>query len=443
MKRFLFSGLLTFAAVGQLCGRNWTDVKGRKIVAEYVSQSADAVILKLKSGKEVTVPIKNLSREDLSYLIDLDIEEAKKSPPKETPGDDKMKEDKGDGEKPAEDAGVPAAEWTKPILRQAVLAAPLEPQSEKKGDFNHYSSGNFRIVADSRLKSKGIETILEACELTWIYCGSLPFGMKSRYEPVNGKYEIHTIAKDEDWVEAGYQEKTRSNYDPATGKINICLENFGLSSGGSGGEDRMRSLAGQMILHFTGAMMPQVYDRNLTDWFKEGLANLINCAIYEKSSFDYKEVIEEAKDLLLEKSRSGAKPLFNKKEIEMPHISDLIITSTNGVADEDARRRFLGHSLIVMTYLVYLDEEGKATGMRDGLRYLADFQKNLPERITAANQEELDQKVAELKKKQKEMGDHATQKFFRERPWAEVEADIAKHWKLHGMNLVFPGAKEE
>jgi hypothetical protein len=74
---------------------------------------------------------------------------------------------------------------------------------------------------------------------------------------------------------------------------------------------------------------------------------------------------------------------------------------------------------------------------------MADFQKNLPERITAATQEELDQKVAELKKKQQEMGDDATQKIFRGRPWIEVEADIAKQWKLHGLKLVFPGAKEE
>ena len=442
MKRFLLSSMLTLVTVGQMCGRTWTDVKGRKIVAEYVSQSEDAVVLKLKGGKEVTVAIKNLSREDLSHLIELEIEEAKKSKPEEAPKDHKMKDEEAEEPKPAGGADVPAAEWTRPILRQAVLPAPLETQAEKNGDLNHYSSANFRVVADSRLKSRSAKTILESCELTRIYCESLPFGLKSRYEPINGKYEIHTIAKDEDWIKAGYQEKTRASYDPATGKINICLENFGLSSGGSGSEDRMRSLSGQMIRHYTGAMMPQVYDRNLTDWFKEGFANLINCAVYEKSFFDYKEVIEEAKDLLLGKSRSGAKPLF-KKEIEMPHVSDLLITSTNGVADEEARRRFLGHSLIVMTYLVYMDEEGKANGLRDGLRYMADFQKNLPERITAATQEELDQKVAELKKKQQEMGDDATQKIFRGRPWIEVEADIAKQWKLHGLKLVFPGAKEE
>lgn len=442
MKKFLLPGLLASVVVGSSFARTWTDVKGRKIDAEYVSQTKDSVVLKLKNGKEVTVPFKNLSREDLSHLIELEIEESKKNKPKESP--EKEKKDSGGGAEPEMAIELPEADpgWDKPVPKTAVLPKPLEPQTEKKGDQNHYFSANFRVVADSRLKSKAVETILEACELTWIYCEALPFGLKSRYQPVNGNYEVHTIAKDEDWVKAGHQERTRMSYDPGSGKINICLENFGLSSGGSGSEDRMRSLAGQMILHFTGASLPQIYDRNLTDWFKEGLANLNNCAVYEKSTFDYAEVIEEATDLLLKKSRSGAKPLF-KKEIEMPHLSDLIITNTNGVADEEARRRFLGHSLIVMTYLVHMDDDGKATGLRQGLRYLADFQKNMPKKITAATQEELDRKVAELKKKQQEVGDDTTRKIFRERPWNEVEADITKAWAEHGLKLVFAGAKEK
>lgn len=444
MKKFLLTSLLASVAISSSSARTWTDVKGRKIDAEYVSQTKDAVVLKMKNGKEVTVPFKNLSRADLSHLIELEIADSKKNKPKDAPEKEKMKKDGGDEDVQPAVIDLPAADpgWDKPVPRTAALPKPLEPLSEKKGDLNHYSSANFRVVADSRLKSKAVETILESCELTWIYCESLPFGLKSRYQPVNGKYEVHTIAKDEDWVEAGNQERTRMSYDPGSGKIKICLENFGLSSGGSGSEDRMRSLAGQMILHFTGASLPQIYDLNLTDWFKEGLANLHNCAVYEKSTFDYTEVIEEATDLLLKKSRSGAKPLF-KKEIEMPHISDLIITSTNGVADEEARRRFLGHSMIVMTYLVHMDDEGKATGLKQGLRYMADFQKNLPKKISAATQEELDQKVAALKKKQQEVGDDTTRKIFRERPWQEVEADIAKAWAEHGLKLVFPGAKEE
>ena len=48
--------------------RSWTDVKGRKIEAEFVSQTADKVTLKLASGKDVTLLKTQLSAEDREFL---------------------------------------------------------------------------------------------------------------------------------------------------------------------------------------------------------------------------------------------------------------------------------------------------------------------------------------------------------------------------------------
>lgn len=437
MKKFLLSGVLMLGALSQVTARTWTDVKGRKIDAEFVSQDADAVTLKLKNGNEVKVPFTNLSRGDLAYLVELDAESGKKETPA---GEGKMeKEGEGDEKTPAP---VADANWDKAVPKEAVLKAPIEVQEVKKGKMSHYSSTNYRIVADSRLKSKALQTILEACELTRNYCGALPFGLESRFEPVDGKYEIHTTAKSEDWEKAGGPKGSGSTFSPANGQLNLCLETLGLSAGGRGSDDRMRSVAGLMIRHVTGCMRPEIYERNFMDWFKEGLPNLINCAVYDKSRLDFTKIVDETKDLLLGKSRSGQKPLF-KKEIEMPAMSDLLITKAAGVADEEDRRKFLGQSVLVMAYLVYMEDEGKATGLRSGLRYAYDFQKNFPKTIPAASQEEFEEKKAALMKQRDELGEKATAMVFRERPWAEVEADITRFWKEQGLKLVFPNAKEE
>jgi len=449
MKRFLLSGVLVLGGLLPTQARSWTDVKGRKIEAEYVSQNDDAVILKLKNGKEVSVPFKNLSPADLAHLVELETAEAKEmDDKKEDAGDGKTGEAEEKKEAPEGGSGavvpsLPDQDWEKPMPMKAVLAAPIEVEELKKGKLTHYSSKNYRIIADSRLKSKALDTILEACELTRNYCQALPFGLHSRFTPVDGKFEIHSTATKEDWVKSGGPEESRSTYSPATGQLNICLENFGLSKGGTGGDSKMRGLAGQMILHVSRCMQPEIYERNLMDWYKEGFPNVINSADFEKSTLDLTKVVKETKDLLLGKSDrwGNGKPLF-KKEIQMRSLSNLTTQQAGGVP-KDEQSQFIGQCMIVMTYLMFLEDEGKATGLRQGLGYAYNFQKNFPKTIPAKTQEEFEEKKAALIKEQKELGDTMTAKIFRNRPWPDVEAEMTKFWKEHGLKLVFPGAKGE
>lgn len=435
MKIPVLLGFLGLAIVLPVGARTWTDVKGRKIEAEFVSQTAEAVLLKLKNGKEVAVPVINLSRADLAFLI-----EKKTDAPTQGEGDMEKKDEAGE-KTGALPIGAADPAWDKPVPREAVLKAPLEIQEEKKGDLLQLSSSNFRIIADGRLSSKAVEAMLEACELTFIYCESLPFGLANRFTPVEGKYEIHTTGEKEDWVKAGGPEGSRSTFHPNTGQLDVCLELFGLSSGGRGGDDGISLLASQMILHVGRCMIPEVYDRNFGDWFKEGLPNLLNMGIYEKGRLDYSKVLSATKDLLLGKGRSGQKAIF-KKEVEMPKIPELIEKTIGGEPDQDARQRLLGRSVLLVAYLVFMEDGGKATGLRQGLRYAHDFQKNWPKTINAANQEEADRKKAALMKQRDEMAETATAMIFRKLPWAEVEADITKLWGVQGLKVTFPGGKE-
>ena len=430
-----FTALLMLL-IGGLEARVWTDVKGRKIEAEYVSQSKDAVVLRLKNGREVTVPFKNLSREDLAHVIDL----AMKNPNANGSASKEGRENAPDGEGDQKPKADPA--WDRPVLKKVTLAEPLQVAEEKKEEGMAYSSKNFRIVADGRITDKAVKAILESAELTKQYCESLPFGLGPKFQLVDGKFEIHSYGKEEDWLKAGGQQGRPCYLDLESGKIKLCFEALRMNSSGRGGSDALRSLAGQMILNVTRSLIPEIYRRNLKDWFNEGFPNLLNCAVYEKGALDFTEIMTETKDFLAGKSRQGMRAIFPKKEIEMMPMDDLLGLTMAGPADEEERREFLGQCILLMAYLMFLDDDGKATGLRFGLRFATDFQKSLPKTIRYTDQADLERKRAELRERQSKMGENTLKKVVRERPMGDVEKDMAARWATHGLKLVF-GKKED
>ena len=128
MKKTLTLGALLGLAMSQAGGRIWTDTKGRKIEAEYVSQSKDAVVLRLKNEREVTVPFTNLSRDDLAYLIDLEMKEAREAG---KPGASEATENPPiDGPKKK----VPDPAWDRPVLKKISLTEPFKIEAEKSED---------------------------------------------------------------------------------------------------------------------------------------------------------------------------------------------------------------------------------------------------------------------------------------------------------------------
>lgn len=48
--------------------RTWTNLKGQKITAKFVSRSADSVTIQREDGREFVVPLNTLSQEDYDYV---------------------------------------------------------------------------------------------------------------------------------------------------------------------------------------------------------------------------------------------------------------------------------------------------------------------------------------------------------------------------------------
>ena len=76
--------LILFIVLGSVCHaelRTWTAVNGKKVEAEFVSNSDGQVSLKMKSGKVFKVPLNKLSKADQDFL------KAKSSPAKPVPAE--------------------------------------------------------------------------------------------------------------------------------------------------------------------------------------------------------------------------------------------------------------------------------------------------------------------------------------------------------------------
>ena len=435
MKKLFLSGFLGMALAASAGARTWTDKKGRKIEAEYVSQTKDAVLLKLKNGKEVSVPFANLSRADLSYLIEAEIAAAEKNKSKK-PADGEM-ENKGDDGAGGAGFVVEAADpaWDRPIPTEVTLKEPLAIKEEKHGEFMHYSSANFRLVADSRVSAKTVEALLEAGELTLLFCSEVPFGLEHRYPRIDGKYEIHTIAEADDWVKAGHPRDSWAGVHGTKGYPFFCFEINEMRTSGRARESKIRQIAEYVIYYVSRAMIPQTYQKEFGDWFYVGFPRLLQMAQIEEGKMDLGQMVVDIRDRMV--GRKPGRELIFDKTVELPPMPKLLEMQEAGMPDDAARRKLTARLLVMVGYLVFLDEEGKATGFKEGLRYIHDFEKNMPKRITYRTQVELEQKKAELLKKRKEIGETATALVFRKRPWDEVQADLIKLWAANKLPVVF------
>lgn len=84
MKQYIISAVIIAAAMMSIAsGRTWTDAKGKKVTADFVSLLQDGepkVKLQTPSGKTIVVSLKNLSKEDQEYIKGLGAKPASAQP---------------------------------------------------------------------------------------------------------------------------------------------------------------------------------------------------------------------------------------------------------------------------------------------------------------------------------------------------------------------------
>ena len=84
MKQYIFSAVIIAAAIMSIASaRTWTDVKGHKVTADFVSllqEGEPKVKLQTPSGKIIVAPLRNFSKEDQEYIQGLNAKPAVAQP---------------------------------------------------------------------------------------------------------------------------------------------------------------------------------------------------------------------------------------------------------------------------------------------------------------------------------------------------------------------------
>lgn len=143
--------LIFFAVLSEIARaefRTWTDVSGRKIEAEFVSQTTAKVFVKLKEGREVSLDRAKLGKNDQDFLNSLS--PSPPNPPAVA---------KAAG---FTDARIDKRTWTRPSpprnLRMAPAEFPVQIETE-----------HFFIAGSPKIRPDMIDVYAEACERLYVH----------------------------------------------------------------------------------------------------------------------------------------------------------------------------------------------------------------------------------------------------------------------------------
>ena len=172
--------------------RTWTDVNGRKIEASLVAQNDSGVVLRLKNGKNATVPLKRLSKGDIEFLENGGEEDGEPdTDPPETADADESKDD-----------GEDALNWNDPWpVNVPFKDNPGIDIVEEDADAKRfiYTSSNYRFTCDVRLSKSVVSTFADMFETTRLYCRALPLAITGG-DKHDGKFDILLFAEKENYI---------------------------------------------------------------------------------------------------------------------------------------------------------------------------------------------------------------------------------------------------
>lgn len=383
-----------------LCGlthaaeiRTWTDVQNRKIEASLVRVDGDSIVLKLKDGREVPLPISRLSEADKMHVAEAKIIDDGTSP--KAPETDKPAD--------ALNFGDPWPERIK--FTEDPEINTVEEDADKKRFI--YESANYRYVCDVRLAKSVVKGFAVMFEATHLFCRTMPLGVNGG-KGKDGKHQILLFEKFDDYVKAGGPPSSAGVFMGGRGVVMVPLGSLGVKQVGSGYMlDRDKS--SKTLPHeLTHQLTPDVYyQKGPLGWFSEGIAEYVAVTPYRAGSY---AVRGNQKDIFDYATGYGSKDMGGRAlgtKIDLPPLKSFMLQSYAEFLDQP--QLSYGCGLLITTYFLHMDGEG------DGKRIKA-FLKALHEGMD---------------------GEKALDLLLDGRTFKQLEEDLTKAWSRKGVDFKF------
>jgi DNA-dependent RNA polymerase auxiliary subunit epsilon len=238
----LFAAIATLPLALAQQPREWTNMEGKKITAEYLGHREADVALKLSDGKIVFVPAIKLSTPDNAFLK----ENHKIYMP-------------------------PWATWSE-ASRMPIRAINVSEELIKEGGA-YYTTEHFRFHCDVNLGPTLMKDIATVFELTYHLHKNSPLGLLAA--PDEKYFPARLLGKLTDYHQQGGPRNSAGVYMPKEKVFLAPLELMGMESGTAGWKKVRREYDPSTIVHELSHMLTHDILNNLPVWVNEGYAEYI------------------------------------------------------------------------------------------------------------------------------------------------------------------------
>jgi hypothetical protein len=367
--------------------RAWTDVQNRTIEARMLALEGDSVILELKDGRKVPVPLAKLSAADAEFA------RGRETKPGDQPAADKPNFD---------------APWPDRIkFDDDAQISTIEEDADAKRFV--YESANYRYTSDVRLSKTVVKGFAVMFEATYLFCRSLPLGLDGGVRD-GGKLMVRLFENYEDYVSAGGPPDSAGVFLGEKALVLVPLKSLGVQPLGSGYTlDRDKS--SKTLPHeLTHQLTPPPYFKpGAKGWFTEGIAEYIAVTPYRSGAYG---VRNNHRDIIDYVTAYGSKNTGGRAlgtEIRLPSsLEDFMLQDYESFL-KDARFNY-GAALLITYYFLQMDGEGDAARVKAYLRSL---------------------------RERRGGGGKALEVLLDGRSFEQLENEISKAWKRRGVELIF------
>lgn len=332
--------------------RTWTDNSGRTVEGRVVSAAAEDVVLELKAGGEVTVPILNLSAPDKQWLATRDVEAPETA--RVAPGDRVY-----DG---------PPAETDWPRTVQLKDRPEVEViKEDRDGKEFIYESDNYEFISDSLLGATAVREFSRVFEATRLVNAVLPLDLQPMPERERKKFRARIFTDEGDYLGAGGLPGSAGVYGQRFESLMLPLKSLGVKMAGTRVTiDYVAEDYGTLIHEITHQMMNHWLGR-LPVWYAEGSAEYVELAEYDNARFSFIGQDRRLANHLSLRSGGGKFAMLPLKDLMSMNGAtwSAALATPNGAMQNYA-------SALALTYFFYhIDGEGRGDEMKKYLRAVA------------------------------------------------------------------------
>lgn len=351
-----------------------------------LSLDGNSVMLELKDGRKVPVPLARLSAADAEHARNA-----------------------GSGAQAAASGGAQGpnftSEWPERIRFTEDPEIRVVAEDTAAKNFV-YESANYRYLCDVRLTTSVVKGFAVMFEATYLYCRALPLGLDGG-DRRDGKLIVRLFEQFHDFVNAGGIPMSNGIYQSHTGEVLVPLTSLGVRSLGSGYTLDRNKTSKTLPHELTHQLTPLAYLTGPTrGWFSEGIADYIAVTPYRSGTFTLRGNIDEFITYVtaFNKNRVG----WNLgRDIKLPRLREYMLQPYEAFL-ANAPLNY-GSALLITYYFMHMDGEGDAKRLKAMLKAIRDGQD----------------------------AEQALKALLDGRSFEELEKEITKAWRRKGVEFTF------